>query len=309
MDNTNFNNRFLIWDNNFGTYYYGGAIGGSHFNTSINSVPSNAETYFEVVILWNGKHGYFFVNNALQRVFTNLGKVSYFATYGVGCNAEFSNIYTALGGTTKFNEYLSRQDVQFFETKDCTGSQLLDVAGIADFSNATMANSVDGAMVMLNTNGNFVLESYVTITSYSANAHISININGDANNRFIIWDNDSNGIFNYGGACNGNYVSTSQDTLSFSTNTFKMAVYVTNKNAYLFINDSLKAVIVNVGNVNYLSVGAQECSVLFTNNRVSKQGINPDIYQGYASLNGVASCESITDTNKYFYDFVANKKY
>ena len=88
-----------------------------------------------------------------------------------------------------------------------------------------------------------------------------------------------------------------------------MAVYVTNKNAYLFINDSLKAVIVNVGNVNYLSVGAQECSVLFTNNRVSKQGINPDIYQGYASLNGVASCESITDTNKYFYDFVANKKY
>ena len=186
FDNTNFNNRFLIWDNNLGRYYYGGAIGGAHFNTSINSVVSNAETYFEVVILWNGKHGYFFVNNALQRVFTNLGKVSYFATYGVGCNVEFTGIYTAFGGTTKFNEYLARQDVQFFETKDCQGSQLLDVAGIADFSNATMLNSVDNAMVMANTSGKFVLESYVTITGYANNAHVSININGDANNRFII---------------------------------------------------------------------------------------------------------------------------
>jgi len=309
LDSTNFNNRFLIWDNNFGTYYYGGAIVGTHFNTSINSFPSNAETTFEVVVLWNGKHGYFFVNNALQRVYTNLGNVSYFATYGVGCKAEFTNIYTALGGTTKFSEYLARKDVQFFETKSCEGSQLLDVAGIADFSNATTLNSVDEAIVIPNTNSNFVLESYVTLTSYSTNAHISININGEANNRFLIWDNDSNGVFNYGGAYNGNYVSSSQDTLTFSTQTFKMSVYVTNKNAYLFINDSLKAVIVNVGTIQFISLGAQGCSALFTNNRVSKVGINEDIYQGYASLNGVASCEAITDTNKYFYDFVAGKKY
>jgi len=290
--------RFLIWDiNGDGKYFFG--WGPNYTNSSKGYFNFSTTKTLNIAILSTSKHSYLFVNGALQTVFASKGNCTLlYATENMATTLTSGLIYAS--GTKLYNSYLSA--VSTYESGSYTAGQAIDVGGdvvvsgyITDFTQ-TSGNAVIDGCTPLPASGNFVFESTVTINSYATNGHISLSLNSSTtttSNRFLIWDNNSDGVFNFGGAYNGTH-ATGSGSISATTTpkTFKVAVYVNGKKAYLFVDGALKTVLVLNFEVESFIFGAENCSVTFSGITVSNTYTKISNYNSYASKSGVSNYAS-----------------
>ena len=121
LDSTNFQNRFLLWDDDSnGTFIPAYAISGNHLANQGNAnVTKDVEATFEVVT--TEKHSYFYVNGSLEFVFLNVNAKE-FMIGGENVAVSFYDIdvVTKAGNEAEFNNVLARSEVNKYETSTDT---------------------------------------------------------------------------------------------------------------------------------------------------------------------------------------------
>ncbi len=126
------------------------------------------------------------------------------------------------------------------------------------------------------TNGKFLFRTELTIVSSGNNAHVSFAFNNDPSERFLIWDSDSNKIFNYGGACGGNYQSGSADTLDATAGNKKVIVEILfdGETAYFFADGKLERVFTKAPITSGIVIGTEATAAKFENTVVYAEANN-----------------------------------
>ncbi|MBO7186789.1 MAG: SGNH/GDSL hydrolase family protein, partial [Clostridia bacterium] len=169
-------------------------------------------------------------------------------------------------------------------------------------------NIADNALEILNTEGNqfrkyslnyannFVFKTTATVSNYYNNGHLSFNLNNSDSTRFLIWDNDSNGTFKY-----TIYNISANDVYDFSQTdkTIEIAILLTAKNAYMFVDGKLRCayLYVNDGSLtSNFSFGSQGVDVKFENLIVD--GTSSDAYKELLSNAQVSYYENLNKTTE-----------
>lgn len=126
------------------------------------------------------------------------------------------------------------------------------------------------------TDGKFLFRTELTIVSSGKNAHVSFAFNGSDKERFLIWDNNSDKIFNYGGACNGNYQSGSVDTLDATAGNKKVVVEILfdGETAYFFADGKLERVFTKAPITSGIVVATEATAAKFENTVVYAEANN-----------------------------------
>ena len=118
---------------------------------------------------------------------------------------------------------------------------------------------VNGAAVTYN----YAVSGKLKITSAGNNPHIQFSLD-DTNfqNRFLLWDNDTNGTFNAAYAFGGSHKAASGNAVIKAGEEVLWELVVTEKHAYFYINGDLEFVFLNY-NARYLVIGAEKVGVSF----------------------------------------------
>ena len=126
------------------------------------------------------------------------------------------------------------------------------------------------------TDGKFLFRTELTILSSGANAHISFAFNNDPGERFLIWDSNSDKIFNYGGACGGNYQNGSVDTLDAAAGNKKVIVEILfdGETAYFFADGKLERVFTKAPITSGIVIGTEATAAKFENTVVYAEANN-----------------------------------
>lgn len=162
--------------------------------------------------------------------------------------------------------------------------------------------------------GKFVYTADLTFNKLYSNPHISFSFSNRLGQRLLLWDNDSNSSFHFGGQVGridgrwgdgtlgyNQYNTNTTDTYNYSAqnNKLTISVYYDGINAYMYGDGDMKAMIVNVqhstNTFNWFresfEVTAEGCNVDFSNVRVIKGGVGIDKW-----------IESTTDNSKELLD-------
>ena len=159
---------------------------------------------------------------------------------------------------------------------------------VADWSTTESQNLSSSAKSIPLTNGKFLFRTELTIVSSGKNAHVSFAFNGSDRERFLIWDNNSDKIFNYGGACNGSYQSGSVDTLDATAGNKKVIVEILfdGETAYFFADGNLERVFTKAPITSGIVVATEATAAKFENTVVYAEANN-----GLTNIN-----EKLTDS-------------
>ena len=197
---------------------------------------------------------------------------------------------------------------------------LLDEAGIvledkqvsskiADFS-TSVANSIGDSSRNIsykgtNLNREFSLEGTLKIKQTGGNPHIQFSLdNTSFANRFLLWDNLTNGNFKIGYAINSNhdanadagstYVKKAEDLV------LNWKILVTSKNAYLYINGDLKIIMLNIPNdaTKSFLMGAEHAAVDFYNMKAISKEFDANEYNALLNDTIVKKYEASQETTR-----------
>lgn len=113
-------------------------------------------------------------------------------------------------------------------------------------------------------NNNFSISGKVLITKTGNNPHLEFDFDGTHfNNRFLIWDNDNNGIFKLGYAIDKTHKSNVNDVDIKINEEFTFEIIITSKHAYLYINNNLELVFRNVS-AKMFTISSANTKAIFT---------------------------------------------
>ena len=272
LDDSNFNNRFLLWDNDTnGTFNAAYAFGGAHKAASGKAVvKAGEEVSWEVVT--TEKHSYFYINGELEFVFLNLNARSFV----IGAEKAAVSFYDVKAVTSKdkaWSEVLGREEISKYEnSSDTTPKAEVYVKEVSIVSTKSFdiaqTNGVAATNQQILVNGpavtyNYAVSGKLKISSAGNNPHIQFSLD-DTNfqNRFLLWDNDTNGTFNAAYAFGGSHKAASGNAVIKAGEEVLWELVVTEKHAYFYINGDLEFVFLNY-NARYLVIGAEKVGVSF----------------------------------------------
>ena len=269
LDESNFNNRFLLWDqDNNGSFIASYAFAGSHRHAvGKGSVAAGEEVQFEVVT--TVKHSYFYINGVLEFVFLNMNAQN-FVIGGEKVQVTATNIKTVTSADeAAWAEVLARPEMVRYEaTVNPTAKALIHTDEIKNTTSVVIASntSIGSTNTEVYKNGealynNFSISGKILATSTGSNPHIQfLFANGK---RFLLWDNDNNGSYQLGWQDASGH-KNNQGTLKVNSGeeaTFE--IVCTTKHAYLYINGELALVYYNI-NPTSLNIGAQNTELSLT---------------------------------------------
>lgn len=147
---------------------------------------------------------------------------------------------------------------------------------VANWSTTETQNLGTSSKSIPLTNGKFLFRTELTIVSSGNNAHVSFAFNGSDKERFLIWDSNSDKIFNYGGACDGNYQSGSVDTLDAAAGNKKVVVEILfdGETAYFFADGKLERVFTKAPITSGIVVATEATAAKFENTVVYAEANN-----------------------------------
>lgn len=124
---------------------------------------------------------------------------------------------------------------------------------------------------------NFILSGMADITGTADNGHIEFRFES-MGSRFLIWNNESNGIFK---------ITAAYDTSNALIRTltwdgelrFAWKLVVTDNDAYLYIDGDLAVILTEISGSGNLYVGSEGVDVSFTDMQALTPALNEDAYQ------------------------------
>ena len=124
---------------------------------------------------------------------------------------------------------------------------------------------------------NFILSGMADITGTADNGHIEFRFES-MESRFLIWNNESNGIFK---------ITAAYDTSNALIRTltwdgelrFAWKLVVTDNDAYLYIDGDLAVILTEISGSGNLYVGSEGVDVSFTDMQALTPALNEDAYQ------------------------------
>ena len=130
-----------------------------------------------------------------------------------------------------------------------------------------------------------------------SNAHIQFSVDGTHLNRFLLWDNDSNGSLYAGYAVDGLHATPTNSKGVLLNVAVSFELVVTAKNAYLYINNELIMVFVSANATSTL-IGTEGCAVEFTDLVITSKSANQSGYNSIISRTEILEYENNTNTTK-----------
>lgn len=152
--------------------------------------------------------------------------------------------------------------------------------------------------------GEYVFETTMRISDWrNRGDHVAFDAFGSFTDRIMLWNSEDDDKFRIQGYADGtNYEWTDRGTathcVSVSTDV-KIALLVTKKGAYLFVNNRLEFVLLNTGASKSFSVYSQSVAATFENCFFASS--DSDLYKAYANKADVTEYETSSETQKTFY--------
>ena len=176
---------------------------------------------------------------------------------------------------------------------------------INDTSNTTeidipLSGSISSTNTNIKKNNQALVKEYAVsgklkISSIGFNPHIQLSFD-DTNfqNRFLLWDPQSSngGTLKLGYACNGAHISNVGKASVTANQEVSWELVVSAKHAYLYINNALELIFLNLNPSSALIVGAENCAV-----RLYDIVVNSD-YASVLARSEISTYENSTNTAK-----------
>lgn len=282
--------RFLIWNHqNNGNFYFNGLNGGQYVSKQYAQI---GVTYHADILVYNN-HAYMFINGGLQTVYANVPTVNSLTIGSESCSVYFGAMTLYSSSSDVYKEKASQ--VTSYENNSNLGAFTdvgteLPIIGQSAWSTST-SDTFGTSKAISGAKGQFLVRFTAKISTSNTNGHLTFNLNGSGDSRFLLWDSQGKGYFYYCGFYNGGHINTSKNYATVGTEV-EITILVANKNAYMFINGTLQTVYYNVPAVSSMSIGSENCSTSFSN--VAVYNSSSDTYKN--KLNAVSSYESSSET-------------
>ena len=242
------------------------------------------------------------VNNAMKTYceanehMVYLDVTSHCYTSGITVNAEFfrDRVHPTLDNYLVYATALKKAGLDLnLNISTETTSSLTFTTDMAIKNGHQVALKENG----LTLNKEFSVKGNILVSQILSNAHIAFSFDGSANNRFLLWDDDSNGTLYSGYVCDGGYQNpiNSKGVIAYAKTSFELVV--TLKNAYLYINNELVMVFAQA-NAKSLFIGTENCAVTFTDLVITSKTGNSAGYNTILSRTEIAQYENSTSTIK-----------
>ncbi len=314
------NHRFLLYDrNNNGRFYHEGDFGGLKQASSFTSMFVGS--VHNVAILAKGDYKYLFVDNVLKSCVYYTGSTTDLRISTEYVNALFANNFVSYSNSATYKRYDSMASTKPTGFSNVAG--VTDAHQWASRVNATYTvkdyhkdntqqvnfeSNYDNGYAMV-----FVSSIYLSDLT-NDNMHVSFSLDGShGDNRLIIWDNNNDGVFNFGGAFGGSYTSSSGTTWN-GTSMINIVILVSNTKIYWFVNNQLVKIIANLnpaingssynGQVTNFNIRAYGCTANFTHANFELASSN--LYNDYYGRPEVQYYKDVSYSSRTVLDY--NKK-
>ena len=302
LDDSNFNNRFLLWDNDTnGTYQAAYAFAGGHNAASGKAiVEANEEVTWEVVT--TEKHSYFYVNGALEFIFLNINA----QTLLIGAEKAAVNVYDINAVTNENNaeEYakvLAREEIAEYEAStDTTPKAIKYIKNTKSFSVAK-TDGVASTNKQIYANGkpisnNYSVSGKLKIGESDNNPHIQFSLDGkNFDNRFLLWDDNTDGTYNAAYAANGSHQAKSGNAAIKANEEVTWKVVTTEKHSYFYVNGALEFAFYNINSTS-LDIGGEKVAFEAYDINVVTKTDTPEEWNKVLSRIEISTHESSEET-------------
>ena len=161
------------------------------------------------------------------------------------------------------------------------GAASEDIADIVRTVSDRVASSVSIVYKGEALSRNFILSGKAVISETDNNGHVEFRFgsgDGGMNSRFLIWNNQSDGIFRITAAYDtGNPLIR---TLTFDGGLeFDWKLVVTDNDAYLYVNDVLSVILTEIGTQGPLYVGSENLAVTFSDMQAVSLSADEEEYE------------------------------
>ncbi len=161
------------------------------------------------------------------------------------------------------------------------GAASEDIADIVRAVSDRVASSVSIVYKGEALSRNFILSGKAVISETDNNGHVEFRFgsgDGGMNSRFLIWNNQSDGIFRITAAYDtGNPLIR---TLTFDGGLeFDWKLVVTDNDAYLYVNDVLSVILTEIGTQGPLYVGSENLAVTFSDMQAVSLSADEEEYE------------------------------
>ena len=141
----------------------------------------------------------------------------------------------------------------------------------------------------------------IDITGYNSNPHIIFSFDStNFQNRFLLWDNDANGTFNLGYAVNGGHEANApidaQYTMGSNGLKIEWKIVATDKNAYLFINGTLKIAMLNAP-LSCFFIASENAETSWTNMSAFLKEDDETSFADAINNSNITTCEETVKTD------------
>ena len=273
LDNTNFQNRFLLWDNNTdGTYNAAYAFAGSHKQQSGRAaVKAGEEVTWEVVT--TEKHSYFYVNGELEFVFLNFG-AEILLIGAEKAQVTITDIVTITSSDTEaWAAVLAREEVAKYEASEDTAVKaIVYVPEVKPEPVTTESFEIAQTDGVAATNQHILVKGEAVTNNYSVSGKLVIGTTGNNphvqfslddtnfNNRFLLWDQDGDGVFQASYAFASSHVHKAGRATFRAGEEITWEVVTTEKHSYFYVNGELEFVFLNLGSTMFV-IGGERTQV------------------------------------------------
>ena len=195
--------------------------------------------------------------------------------------------------------------VKLLEDAGITYKKVKGVSNYSDFTTQKSQNSGATGLVVIHEGtqltNNYVMSGTIDITGYNSNPHIIFSFDStNFQNRFLLWDNDANGTFNLGYAVNGGHEANApidaQYTMGSNGLKIEWKIVATDKNAYLFINGTLKIAMLNAP-LSCFFIASENAETSWTNMSAFLKEDDETSFADAINNSNITTCEETVKTD------------
>ena len=245
----------------------------------INSVNTNMEAYCAE-------------NDYL--VYVDANKYCY--TSGINVNADFfrDGIHPKIGNYMVYVKLLKEAGLELNVDTSSLNTKEFSIAKSGSIGSTNNIIKYDGVAL----SNNYSVKGKLKVKDTGGNAHIQFSLDStNFQNRFLLWDNDSNGTLIPGYAISGGHQAAQGNAVVTKDVEATFEVVTTEKHSYFYVNDSLEFVFLNVNAKEFMIGGEQVAADFYDISIVTKDG-NEAEYNNVLARSEINQYETSTDTTK-----------